>query len=216
MSIRVARFEPAALENIPDFFTPDQQYFDESEYTDEANWKLIAETTMEGYHIRSLHKKSFAPYGFDNINVVENYGPNSRITFPFRRIEQLRDIRPEDRRLEGMATSVYPLFPNVVISTLSKHTTISVFEPLSPSRTQIIIYRMINNSHEGATIDVDEVERDVDFVRAAGFDEDREAACAIQETLPSKANQHLTFGHFEKAIVHFHQNLAKCLEEKNN
>ena len=41
-------------------------------------------------------------------------------------------------------------------------------------------------------------------------------ACGIQETLSTKANQHRTFGHFEKAIVHFHQNLAKHLEEKNS
>ena len=203
--------ELSALESVPDFFTSEQQYFDKSEYTDEANWKLIAETTMEGYHIRSLHKKSFAPFGFDNINVVENYGPNSRITFPFRRIEKLRKIPPEARRLDGMLTSVYTLFPNVVISVLSKHTTITVFEPLSPSHTQMVIYRMVNSTHDGATIGVEEVARDVDFVRAAGFDEDREAACGIQETLSSKANQHLTFGHFEKAIVHFHQNLKEYL-----
>ena len=44
----------------------------------------------------------------------------------------------------------------------------------------------------------------------------RHVACGIQETLSTKANQHLTFGHFEKAIVHFHQNLAKHLEEKNS
>ena len=168
--------EMAALENTPNFFTSSQQFFDQSEYIDEANWKLIIETTMEGYHIRSLHKKSFAPYGFDNVNVVESYGPNSRITFPFRRIEKLRDIRPEERRLDGMVTSVYALFPNVVISVLSKHTTITVFEPLGPSSTLMVIYRMVNSTHDGATISKEEVARDVDFVRAAGFDEDREAA----------------------------------------
>ena len=30
-------------------------------------------------------------------------------------------------------------------------------------------------------------------------------------TLGTNANQHLTFGHFEKAIVHFHKNLAEHL-----
>lgn len=204
----------AALERIPDFFTSGQEFFDQSEYIDEANWKLIAETTMEGYHIRSLHKNSFYPYGLDNINVVETYGPNSRITFPFRRIEKLRDVEPEDRRLDGMVTSVYPLFPNVVISVLSKHSTISIFEPLSPCRTRMVIYRMVNRALDGDAISPEEVERDVAFVRAAGFDEDREAACAIQETLASMANEHLTFGYFEKAIVHFHRNLSSHLDAK--
>ena len=199
------------LEGTPDFFHHDQQFFDQSDLTDEANWKLIAETTMEGYHIKSLHKQSFYPYGLDNINVVETFGDKARITFPFRRVEKLRDVEPEKRRLDGMVTSVYHLFPNVVVSVLSKHTTVTVFEPLSSSRTQMLIYRVTNRAADGATIDVEEAKRDAVFVKAAGFDEDREAACSIQESLGTKANQYLTFGYFEKAIVHFHHNLAKHL-----
>jgi len=201
----------AMLENAPDFFTHEQQVFDKSDYTDEANWKLIAETTMEGYHIKSLHKHSFYPYGLDNINVVENFDSNSRVTFPFRRIDKLRDVDPEERRLDGMVTSVYQLFPNVVVSILSKHSTVTVFEPLSPSRTQMLIYRVTNKTSDGSTTDVAEAKRDAVFVKAAGFDEDRAAACSIQGSLGSKANQHLTFGHFEKAIVHFHKNMAAHL-----
>lgn len=199
------------LEYAPDFFDSDQQFFDQSDYVDEANWKLINETTMEGYHIKSLHKQSFYPYGLDNTNIVETFGPNSRVIFPFKRIEKLRTIAPEQRRLDGMVTAVYSLFPNVAISVLSKHTTMTVFEPLSPSRTQILIYRVINKPIEGSTIELEDAQRDATFVRATGFDEDREAACDIQAGLASNANQHLTFGHFEKAITHFHQNLAKHL-----
>lgn len=203
--------DSSMLESAPDFFASEQEYFDQSDHTDEANWKLIAETTMEGYHIKSLHKQSFYPYGLDNINVVENFGCNSRVIFPFRRIEKLRDIDPEERRLDGMVTSVYQLFPNVTISILSKHSTMTVFEPLSPFRTQMLIYRVTNKTSDGSTCDVEEAKRDAVFVKAAGFDEDREAACGIQGTLGTTANQHLTFGHFEKAIVHFHKNLAEHL-----
>ena len=203
--------DASMLEIVPDLFSEEQAYFDQSEYTDDANWKLLAETTMEGYHIKALHKKSFYPYGFDNINVVESFGSHTRVVFPFQRIEKLREIDPKDRRMGGMVTSVYQLFPNVAVSILSKHSTVTIFEPISSTRTQILIYRATNNTSAGATTDFEEAKRDADFVKAAGFDEDREAACAIQETLGTKANQHLTFGHFEKAIVHFHQNLAQHL-----
>ena len=203
--------DASMLEIVPDLFSEQQAYFDQSEYTDDANWKLLAETTMEGYHIKALHKKSFYPYGFDNINVVESFGSHTRVVFPFQRIEKLREVDPKDRRMGGMVTSVYQLFPNVAVSILSKHSTVTIFEPISPTRTQILIYRATKNTSAGATTDFEEAKRDADFVKAAGFDEDREAACAIQETLGTKANQHLTFGHFEKAIVHFHQNLAQHL-----
>ena len=51
--------DASMLEIVPDLFSEQQAYFDQSEYTDDANWKLLAETTMEGYHIKALHKKSF-------------------------------------------------------------------------------------------------------------------------------------------------------------
>jgi len=113
--------------------------------------------------------------------------------------------------LNGMVTSVYQLFPNVAVSVLSKHSTVTIFEPLSPTRTLMLIYRATNKTSDGMTTNIEEAKRDASFVKDAGFDEDREAACAIQGTLDTQANQHLTFGHFEKAIVHFHQNLEKHL-----
>ena len=62
-----------------DYFSSDQRIFDQRELTDAANWKLLYETLMEGYHIKSLHQESFYPYGFDNLNLVETFGPHSRV-----------------------------------------------------------------------------------------------------------------------------------------
>jgi hypothetical protein len=69
----------------------------------------------------------------------------------------------------------------------------------------------VNQSLDDAPISIDEARRDAAFVSDSGQEEDRAAATAIQEALPSGANSHLTFGHFEKAIVHFHQQLERAL-----
>ena len=203
---------PGALADMPDLLTAEQTVFDASEFTDEANWKLIAETSMEGYHIKALHNRTFFPYGFDNLNVVETYGPNSRIIFPFRRIEKLRDIPRDERRINGMVTSVYQLFPNTHVSVLSSHSLLIILEPLSPTKTQWVVYRLSNHVNDGKTADINEAKRDATFVKDTGLDEDRAAACAIQAGLKSKANSHFTFGKFEKAIVHFHTTLRKLLD----
>ncbi len=203
---------PGALPDMPDLLTAEQTVFDASEFTDEANWKLIAETSMEGYHIKALHNRTFFPYGFDNLNVVETYGPNSRIIFPFRRIEKLRDIPRDERRINGMVTSVYQLFPNTHVSVLSSHSLLIILEPLSPTKTQWVVYRLSNHVNDGKTADINEAKRDATFVKDTGLDEDRAAACAIQAGLKSKANSHFTFGKFEKAIVHFHTTLRKLLD----
>ena len=204
--------DPGRLTHALDYFSADQPLFDQKVLTDQANWKLLYETLMEGYHIRSLHRESFYPFGYDNLNVVETFGPHSRVVYPFQRIEQLRDVPPSDRNLTGLVTSVYMLFPNASISVLSKHTNLVILEPVSPTESRWVIYSMINTSSDGKPFELEDAKRDAAFVNDSGQEEDRAAAAAIQQTLASGANSHLTFGHFEKAIVHFHQQLANALE----
>ena len=203
--------DPRRLTHALDYFSPDQPLFDQKVLTDSANWKLLYETLMEGYHIKSLHRESFYPFGYDNLNVVETFGPHSRVVYPFQRIEQLREVPPSDRSLTGLVTSVYMLFPNASISVLSKHTNLVILEPVSPTESQWVIYSLINTSSDGKPFDPEDAKRDAAFVNDSGQEEDRAAAAAIQRTLASGANSHLTFGHFEKAIVHFHQRLAEYL-----
>ncbi len=204
--------DDASLGSYLDYLSPEQEVFETDEMHDEANWKLINETAQEGYHIKSLHKDSFYPYGLDNLTLVEAYGANSRIIFPFRRIEKLRDVEPDQRRLDGVVTSVYHLFPNVSVSVLSKHTNLTILEPLSPTRTQWVIYRLMNRQTGETPISLDEAQRDARFVNDFGQDEDREAARAIQQTVTARANSHFTFGYYEKAIVNFHQHLSLHLD----
>ena len=200
------------LKHALNFFSKEQELFHTGEVEDNTNWKLITETLLEGYHIRSLHKKTFYPYGLDNINLVESYGLNSRVIFPFKRIEKLRDIDPSQRSINGMVTKVYHLFPNVSVSVLSKHTSLTIIEPISPTRVKLISYLLINEQEDQKKITLEEAKKDAVFVNESGQAEDREAAVAIQETVTTKANNYLTFGYFEKAIVDFHKNLSNMLK----
>ena len=119
---------------------------------------------------------------------------------------------PLQRKLCGVVTAVYMLFPNASISVLSKHTNLVILEPVSPTESQWIIYSLINEPDDALGISIEDAQRDAQFVNDSGQEEDRAAAAAIQEPLASGANSHLTFGHFEKAIVHFHQQLAQALD----
>ena len=207
------KIEDHMLENAIDFFEPKQKMFSYGEVVDEANWKLLTETLLEGYHIKSLHKDTFYPFGLDNINLVETSGPNSRVIFPFKRIEKIRHIEPNERKLNGVATSVFHLFPNASVSILSKHSSLTIMEPLSPSSVKIVSYLVYNPKLNGKEISLEDAEKDAKFVNESGQNEDREAARAIQETVTTSANSYLTFGFFEKAIVNFHQHLTSSLDK---
>ena len=183
-----------ALDAMPEILSPLQDMFATDEYSDAANWKLIAETSMEGYHIKSLHNRSFYPYGLDNTNVVEISGLNSRIIFPFRRINKLRDIPREKRRMNGTTTDVFQFFPNTHLSVLSNHTQLVILEPISPSETLSIVYRLRNLDANGAPVDLEVARRDAGFVKNSGIEEDREAARTIQAGDEASHRSHQPLG----------------------
>ena len=200
-----------AMDELPDLIRSDQQLFATSDREIEANWKIVLEGFLEGYHIRPTHRETFYPYGFDNLTLVERFGRNSRVTFPFRRIRTLAEGPPETWRVDGLLTYVYHLFPNVLVIVFSHHTNVVVLEPVTVDRTRKITYSFTNRglSDPGAR---KAAERDAEFIRDVGLAEDRAVVCDIQRSIGSRANEAFTFGLFEGAISHFHRSLAAVLE----
>lgn len=204
------------LKEIPDLITPNQVLFKSTDRVMEMNWKLNAEATLEGYHIKPTHPETFYPYGYDNLTVVELFGANSRVTFPFRRIEKLRNVPAAERRIDGMVTYTYQLFPNVTVAVLSNHTSISIAEPVTPTSTRFISY-MLTNRHadtgsESAQSDnIALAKKDASFVTEQGLKEDQAVVHSIQQGLASGANDYFTYGRFEAGIAHFHRMLTEGL-----
>lgn len=192
-------------EGLDDVISADHDLIDTHDNEVDVNWKVSLEGSIEGYHIRHGHPETFYPYGYDNVNVVEHCGRNSRVTFPFRRIEKLADVPAAERRIEGRVTYVYHLFPNALVTVLSHHTILVVLEPVAPGRTRNIAYSLAHTCGDPAAMET--AKRDARFVTETGAPEDRALGESIQRTMDSGANEHFTFGHFESAVVHFHRNL---------
>ena len=197
------------LAGIPELFGEDQKLYATSSRVTEANWKIVLEGFLEGYHIRVTHPESFFPYGFDNLNVVEQIGPHSRVTFPFRRIEKLAAVPPHERRVMGFVTFVYHIFPNALVTVLSNHTNLLVLEPLSVDRTNVVAYSWTNRSVEDPEA-MEAATRDSTFTET-GASEDRAIVSAIQRGVGSTANESFIFGRYESAIVHVHRTLDAAL-----
>ena len=203
-----------ALESLPRLLTDDQVVFDSNERVEEVNWKLTAEATLEGYHIKPTHPESFFPYGYDNLNVVEMQGPNTRVCFPFRRIEKLRDAPRDQVSLDRMVTLVNRIFPFTSVTRLSQHYALSFAEPESPTRTRYFNYRLTMPTVDGKEPSAEALARakkDVAFLADTGDKEDAKVVSDIQAAIRSGANTHYRFGRFESAIGHLHKNLALYL-----
>jgi phenylpropionate dioxygenase-like ring-hydroxylating dioxygenase large terminal subunit len=209
----VVRQTPAAADESPDplpsLIPSDYRLCGSSDDEVPVNWKIFAEGFLEGYHIRSTHSQTFYPRQYDNLNVVERFGRNNRIAFPYRAVEKLREVPRRQRIADGVLTYVYHLFPNVMIATFPRRIIMVVLEPVSVDRTRTFTYNLSNRAddEEGQST----LRRDADFV-SAGAREDREMACAIQRGLATGANRFLEFGRFESAIEHFHAELHEAVE----
>jgi phenylpropionate dioxygenase-like ring-hydroxylating dioxygenase large terminal subunit len=175
-----------------------------------ANWKLYIESALEGYHIRQTHKSTFFPVQYDNLTVVEAFGDNSRVAFPYQAIEGLRNKKVANINADGRLTYVYHLFPNVLISTFPGCIQVVVLEPIDESNTR---------QHTYLVADIDENDTDLLNIvfegqkfAAIGAIEDQKIVLSAQQGLLSGANEYLEFGLFESAIGRLHTHLAKEIE----
>ena len=204
-----AQDEPYAggdeIEDLPDVVNPGHTLLEQYDLMVDANWKVLLEGFLEGYHIKATHRQTFFPFGYDNLNVIETLGRHSRVTFPFRRIESLRDVPAAQRNLDGLVTVVYHLFPNAIVAHLSHHTTVVVLEPEAPDRTRMVTYVLADPVASEAAA------RDAKFVEQ-GQAEDREMALTVQRGLTGGANDVLEFGRFEGALAHFHRQMTELLK----
>ena len=204
-----AAMAAADLDIIPQLIPADYTLISTEELEVDANWKIHLESSLEGYHIRSLHSKTFYPRQYDNLTIVETFGPNNRIAFPYQSIEKLRSKPEEEWSTNGCLTYVYHLFPNVVVSTFPDCIQMVVLEPLSTNQTRQHTYLLGRGSVDAAG-KPDAIRQNIldgQAFASTGAIEDRDVVLSAQQGLSAGANEHLTFGLFESAIGHLHARL---------
>ncbi|OSC40564.1 aromatic ring-hydroxylating oxygenase subunit alpha [Mycobacterium decipiens] len=179
------------------------------------NWKVIVEQFLEGYHIRWTHRETL-PDLYDNLTVVETFGPNSRVTFPYPAIEELRD-RPESTWPGRVpATYVYQLFPNVILGAFPQLVQVIVVDPVDVAHSEVIYYTMTRaDIANKIPLDAEELPDPAEVARyiTGVVAEDNEMSSGVQRGFRAGANKFVEFGRHESAIGHFHANLGDRLAQ---
>jgi phenylpropionate dioxygenase-like ring-hydroxylating dioxygenase large terminal subunit len=198
------------LDELPPLLASSLRLLQTTEQETPINWKILVESFLEGYHIRTTHPGTFYPVQFDNLNVVETFGRNRRLVFPYRAINKLRAVPAAERSADGKLTYVYHLFPNVMVATFPSYVFMTVLEPLAIDRTLFVNYILTDRRESDGEGVAAAAQRGADLI-AAGAAEDNAVARAIQQGLASGANEFFEFGRFEGAIGHFHRTLRAAL-----
>ena len=189
-----------------DKLLPASRLFSENSVVLQINWKVLIEQFLEGYHIRSTHHETFFPLQYDDLNVVETFGPNSRITFPFRNIERLRDCPESQWTIERRATFVYQLFPNVMLATFPDQVIVVVVDPIDVDHSRITTY----NLSTAEIADAQHGDAGPTLLQRGAL-EDNEMSAGVQRGLRAGANAFVEFGRHESAVGHFHAALDERL-----
>lgn len=101
-----------------------------------ANWKLVLEPFLEGYHVQRLHARTVGPLFADVPNVVDTLGLNIRqISGKMQFTPDCLDIPGEN--IHASVTHAYNVFPNCVVVTSPYYISVMFLMPNGVDRTTV-------------------------------------------------------------------------------
>jgi phenylpropionate dioxygenase-like ring-hydroxylating dioxygenase large terminal subunit len=105
-----------------------------------ANWKLVLEPFLEGYHVQRLHANSVGPMFADTPSIMDRLGPH------FRQASGKLNFDPDairpDENIHKIVTFAYELMPNCVVITSPYYISVMILAPRGADRT-LVDYMML-------------------------------------------------------------------------
>jgi phenylpropionate dioxygenase-like ring-hydroxylating dioxygenase large terminal subunit len=168
-----------------------------------ANWKLVLEPFLEGYHVQRLHAATVGPLFADVPNVVDRLGAN------IRQISGKAQFDPSDLDIPGenihkTVTHAYQVFPNTVVVTSPYYMSVMFIMPQGVRRTRVDYYmltRLPADSPKGEEI----YERSYEMILGVFGGEDFRAAEISQVGLDSGALDDVVYSGLEATIPIYYE-----------
>ena len=174
-----------------------------------ANWKLLMDTFMEGYHIASLHHSTLAPRFRCYPVISETFGPHSLFPLTRKSVDEQR-TRPESEwSVLKHASTVFVVSPNAILNIpMDGHMGLWDFRPLEAGKTRVRVRFYIPEpvqTPEQETLWQKSWKISTDVI----FREDFVQQQNIHANLASGRIPGVVFGSNEPMLTHFHRELGK-------
>jgi phenylpropionate dioxygenase-like ring-hydroxylating dioxygenase large terminal subunit len=177
-----------------------------SEWT--ANWKLLADTFLESYHVPALHPDTVARH-FVPRSTFTPFGANIRFHSLQKSLLEVRERPESEWELLHHATVEYFIAPSTILNFSVDHLAVYKFLPQAVDRTRVEVALYTpeivgpdNREHFERTLRLHQkVAGGQDFVQQE----------SIQENLSSGALDQVVYGRNEPAVIHFHCSLHDLL-----
>jgi phenylpropionate dioxygenase-like ring-hydroxylating dioxygenase large terminal subunit len=171
-----------------------------------ANWKLIAEAFLDGYHIRPLHRDSIYRFFIDGCFAAERVGRHIRAATARR--AALEDGAP----LREQVTPTFHLFPNSVLVLHPDSISLLGFSPLAVDRFEWR-HAMLLPHPPASDAEEAHFQRSFELLDQQVFGrEDLFVVEEIQAGLAARAQEQLLIGALEQPILWFHDTIDALRE----
>ena len=193
------------------FGSSDHHFFTQSIKRVPANWKLIQDAFLDGYHVIRLHKNTVGPFFPDAVAESDRVGRHIRSAVARNEIEETRDLAPEDFDLRHHATYSYTLFPNSILVMHPDYNSILTLFPQAADET-IFVHSMLVPEWPLSDARRAHYERSFKLIDGGVFEaEDLHVCIEAQRGFASGANESLLFGGLEEAAADFHDYVEEAL-----
>ena len=176
-----------------------------------ANWKVVLEPFLEGYHVQRLHAASIGDLFVDAPSTVDTFGANvrqvsGRVGYDPSMLDENAEVN-----IHKLVTHAYTAFPNVVVVTSQYYTSVMILMPYGPDRT-VVHYFMITPEPAGTPKAEDVFERSYELIISVFGGEDFRAAEISQAGLNAGVPKTTVYCGLEENIVRYYDELEKLLD----
>lgn len=208
VDLDIPKFMGNFYSDLLDFDVASLVQYKKTKVIKEANWKLLIQTYLEGYHVPVLHRDTLALSFKNGVIAHDEYGPHIRLSAARTNAGEAELKDPHEWRILDFASVYYSLFPNTFFIFHPDYVSINTFWPLAPDRT-VWTHEMLYHPDdfigpEGESA----LEKRFNFTNNIVFDqEDFAIAEKVQKGFRSGVNDHHLLGLAEGLLAIFQENI---------
>jgi phenylpropionate dioxygenase-like ring-hydroxylating dioxygenase large terminal subunit len=175
----------------------------------QANWKLVLEPFLEGYHVQRLHAQSIGKLFADTPTVTHRIGPHIRqISGKANFMPEMLDVPGEN--IHKTVTHAYLVFPNTVVVTSPFYISVMFVLPTSVATSTVEYFMLTPSPPDNAKAEA-LYARSYELIQKVFGTEDFRAAEISQVGLASGALEEVVYSGLESAVVAYHEQLESFL-----